>query len=513
MWLYVVIIVLLIFICVGILFYNNYQTSIKKEIHRSDAERSLLQGEIALMNEGRRIDFRDIQWEIKIKTGGQGEVWRGVWLMLPNRYVAIKKMKNFDVGGGSGSGSGNHQTPLSSWETEGGEGEASNLFAGIEGESKNIEEFRQELKLLMRLKPHERTVLFHGAGRVPGTGELFFVSEFMECGDLAEALKKRDASDNPMLSWETRSQIAADIAEGMAFLHSRKPPLIHRDLKSHNVLLRSDGRAKIADFGLSKFADLQQHAAARRSFVSEDESDSSILDPLDEMTGQCGTIPWMAPEVDTGKHEEYEIAKYGLKIDVYSFAIVLFELITCIPPWKREFGNFMAPIQKAVKEGRRPKLTQDEKEEAESNGAKILVLWMIKCWAQQPMERPNFKKILRALRHIECVSKMYEDDSVGEGRRRGGGITRFSSSSLTGFAGSINGGGRYLPPAFNNEDDDSSSSSERKRRNTDSREMELSLASSSGGGGGGGERKRAISFDMDIHGMSSGGVSFDQDSV
>ena len=502
-----VIIVLFIFFGIVIFFYNNYQKNIKKEINRSDAERSLLQGEIALMNEGRRIDFRDIQWEIKIKTGGQGEVWRGVWLMLPNQHVAIKKMKTFDAGG-SDSGSENHQTPLSRWETEGGEGEASNLFAGIEGESKNIEEFRQELKLLMRLKPHERTVLFHGAGRVPGTGELFFVSEFMECGDLAEALKKRDAQDNPTLSWEARSQIAADIAEGMAFLHSRKPPLIHRDLKSHNVLLRSDGRAKIADFGLSKFADLQQYAAARRSFMSEDGSVSSIVDPLDEMTGQCGTIPWMAPEVDTGNHKEYEIAKYGLKIDVYSFGIVLFELISCIPPWKREFGNFMAPIQKAVKEGRRPKLTQDEKEEAELNGAKILVLWMTKCWAQYPMERPNFKEILRALRHIECVSKNYENDSVGEGRRRGG-STRFSSSSLlAGFSGSINGGGRYLPPAFNN-DGDSSSSSERKRRNTT-----LSTSSGGGGGGGGGgERKRAVSFDVDVHACMSGGVIFDQDSV
>ena len=145
-------------------------------------------------------------------------MWRGVWLMLPNQYVAIKKMKNFDGGGGDG---GNHQTPPSSWEAEGGEG--SNLFAGIEGESKEQEEFRQELKLLMRLKPHERTVLFHGAGRVPGTGELFFVSEFMVCGDLSEALEKRDAQGNPTLSWKARSQIAADIAEGMTFLHSRKP--------------------------------------------------------------------------------------------------------------------------------------------------------------------------------------------------------------------------------------------------------------------------------------------------
>ena len=68
----------------------------KVEIHRSEAERSLLQGEISLMHEGRRIEGRDLEWEMKIGVGGQGEVWRGVWRMLPNQYVAIKKMKNFN---------------------------------------------------------------------------------------------------------------------------------------------------------------------------------------------------------------------------------------------------------------------------------------------------------------------------------------------------------------------------------------------------------------------------------
>merc|ERR1711871_1363900 len=101
----------------------------------------------------------------------------------------------------------------------------------------------KEISLLMRTR-HRRIVLFHGAGLLR-TGEIFLVSELMTGGDLAGLLMdaKRD------FRWSQRLLVARDIAEGMAFLHKRE--LMHRDLKSFNVLLDGKGRAKIADFGLS----------------------------------------------------------------------------------------------------------------------------------------------------------------------------------------------------------------------------------------------------------------------
>jgi len=294
------------------------------------------------------------------------------------------------------------------------------------------------------------------------------------------------------MSWKSRVQIAADIAEGMAFLHSRKPPLIHRDLKSQNVLLRSDGRAKIADFGLSKFC-LQVQQNARHT--TEGRTAGNSMDSMStDMTGATGTVKWMAPEVQTNpNNRDILTSKYGLAADVYSYGIVLFELVTSRTPWD-EFGPFRSQIERAVQAGKRPEVTEEEKGAARANDAKVLLDWMLLCWAQNPKDRPTFKAALRACRQIESVSKMYQEDSVGEGRRRGTidsiDSTRLSISPLAGFEGSINGGRRYLPPAFHGGEERS-------------RETEILSSSSSSGVGGGGERKRG-SFDMDINNMSSG---------
>ena len=127
--------------------------------------------------------------------------------------------------------------------------------------------------------------------------------------DLMTALSKHDPIKNANggllhhKNWSKRIQIAADIAEGMEFLHSRKPPLIHRDLKSQNVLLSSDGRAKIADFGLSRFTEVHQlqEAVRRKSFADsyENEGDGKECKSGDNisdsflMSGRRGSLLWM----------------------------------------------------------------------------------------------------------------------------------------------------------------------------------------------------------------------------
>ena len=110
--------------------------------------------------------------------------------------------------------------------------------------------------------------------------------------------------------------IAKDIAEGMAFLHGRQ--MIHRDLKSLNVLLDARGRAKIADFGLSRVSKQQRQSIAsyRASFVSSREGGdrTSVWDTVlenisyspTEMTGRQGTAAWMAPELEPMRHGSHE---------------------------------------------------------------------------------------------------------------------------------------------------------------------------------------------------------------
>ncbi|KAH0772089.1 hypothetical protein KY290_016070 [Solanum tuberosum] len=129
-------------------------------------------------------------------------------------------------------------------------------------------------------------------------GSLFLVYEYIENGNLGEHL--RGSSRNP-LSWSTRVQIALDAARGLEYIHEHTVPLyIHRDIKSANILIDKDFRAKVADFGLTKLTEV-----GSTSFH----------------TRLVGTFGYMPPEY----------AQYGdvsPKVDVYAFGVVLYELIS-----------------------------------------------------------------------------------------------------------------------------------------------------------------------------------------
>eukprot|EP00644_Phytophthora_capsici_P003500 jgi/Phyca11/507990/fgenesh2_kg.PHYCAscaffold_31_\ len=107
--------------------------------------------------------------------------------------------------------------------------------------------------------------------------------------------------------------MALDIAEALAYLHSRQPkPILHRDLKSRNILLDSTYTAKVADFGVSRYG-------ISHSLEGEDDDDD---DPVGQfaMTRSIGTSRWIAPEVLSGD------AQYSTAVDMYSFGVILSEL-------------------------------------------------------------------------------------------------------------------------------------------------------------------------------------------
>jgi serine/threonine protein kinase len=133
------------------------------------------------------------------------------------------------------------------------------------------------------------------------------ITEYMSQGTLRMYLNKKDPYS---LSSETILKLALDISRGMEYLHAQG--VIHRDLKSQNLLLNDEMRVKVADFG------------------------TSCLETACQATkGNKGTYRWMAPEMTKEK-------PYTRKVDVYSFGIVLWELTTCLLPFQG-----MTPVQAA----------------------------------------------------------------------------------------------------------------------------------------------------------------------
>ncbi|KAF4321798.1 hypothetical protein BBO99_00000687 [Phytophthora kernoviae] len=170
-----------------------------------------------------------------------------------------------------------------------------------------IRMFVREITLMGSLK-HERIVEFIGVAW-DSLRNLSAVTEYMERGDLRDvlrALKNQGNSVDHSFTWQGRKlTIALHIAEGLAYMHSLNPKLIHRDLKSKNVLLNSEYAAKLSDFGVS-----------RERLVAEDD-----VEPGPFMTPGVGTSFWIAPEVLLGKD-------YDERADIFSFGVVLSEIDT-----------------------------------------------------------------------------------------------------------------------------------------------------------------------------------------
>ncbi len=132
------------------------------------------------------------------------------------------------------------------------------------------------------------------------------VIEYIPKGDLMTSMSKFYNS--------TKINIAKDILRGLIYMHNRKPyPLVHRDIKTSNILLTESKGAKIADFGLAKFYNINKNISSDNLVSLESNYDKS------ELTNEVGTERYMAPEIgsDTG---------YNYKVDIYSCGIVFYEL-------------------------------------------------------------------------------------------------------------------------------------------------------------------------------------------
>jgi len=212
--------------------------------------------------------------------------------------------------------------------------------------------WRSEVSFLARLR-HPHVVQLLGAVFSPPTYCL--VLEFCDGGDLHDALQQPTPPGFVM-------RVARGVASGMAYLHSRG--VLHRDLKSANVLLDRHRQPKVTDFGTA--TDGVTNAQARRRGGA--------------LTAETGTYRWMAPEVINHEH-------YSRPADVFSFAMLLFELLSHEMPFA-DLPPVLAASATAL-ERRRPRLPE---------GTPVAVARLMEqCWEAEPTDRPTFEVIEQAL--------------------------------------------------------------------------------------------------------------------
>lgn len=220
-------------------------------------------------------------------------------------------------------------------------------------------QFTSEVALLFRLS-HANIITFVAACKKPPV--FCIITEYLAGGSLRKYLHQQEPYSVPL---NLVLKLALDIARGMQYLHSQG--ILHRDLKSENLLLDEDMCVKVADFGISC---LESQCGSAKGFT--------------------GTYRWMAPEMIKEKH-------HTKKVDVYSFGIVLWELLTALTP----FDN-MTPEQAAFavcQKNARPPLPP--------TCPKAFSHLISCCWSRNPDKRPHFDEIVSIL---EGYSESLEQD-------------------------------------------------------------------------------------------------------
>jgi len=364
-----------IILFVGIVFFLIYQTrkfnKLKEKFFRQNGgsilEQKLLQrkdssqiAHIFKENELRKAT-NNFDESLIIGKGGFGTVFKGE--LNDNRIVAIKKSKTID--------------------------------------ESQIEQFINEVDVVSQIN-HRNVVKLLGCcleTEVP-----LLVYEFVSNGTLSEFLRTQGKTDDQ--TWKIRLRIAADVAGALSYLHSAASiPIIHRDVKSDNILLDGTNTAKVSDFGASRLVPLDQTEIA---------------------TMVQGTIGYLDPEY-------MQTSQLTEKSDVYSFGVVLVELLTGEPfsfgrPEERRSlaMHFLSCLEKDnVFE-----VIQDGMWNEENNQEiKEVAVLAAKCLRLRGEERPSMKEVameLEGMRLMDKHSWINDDLNVEESRC----LLHESSSSL-----------------------------------------------------------------------------------
>jgi serine/threonine protein kinase len=248
------------------------------------------------------------------------------------------------------------------------------------------------------------------------------ITEFLEQGSLADILYGPTRLPAEIWTYELILACALQAARGMLYLHSHQPPICHRDLKSSNLVVDDHWVVKVTDFGMSRIVpekvqeqdkgigdddreslgrdstgDFSRHEGGSIMVTSSSSSISSTsrktvsssnprhsMSGAPEMTSNVGTTAWCAPEVFTASNR----ARYSVKVDVYSFGMVLWELWEKKRPFEELTSRF--DIMDAIRGGKRPLISDNT-----PPAYKALIQ---RCWHTEPSRRPMFHYIVRYLK-------------------------------------------------------------------------------------------------------------------
>ncbi|KAF9976044.1 hypothetical protein BGZ73_009203 [Actinomortierella ambigua] len=257
---------------------------------------------------------------------------------------------------------------------------AAKTFFGSESDFKE-HAIQREILLLQSLR-YRHIIQFYRTHEE--NGRIYILMELAERGSLARAISKGVLAHD----WPTKTRLASEIARGLAYLHQEK--VLHRDLKSSNVLLTRHMEAKLTDFGLAKIHSM--------SSVGNEPSRALV-----------GTLRWIAPELLFTSEKAY-----SPKSDMYSLGMVMWEMAAnCTKPFKDQEDNTLVALD--VCNGRREIVPEDTPPEYRK--------WIEHCWDQDPANRPDASDI--ALLYESLVNEAVEDDPLS--------ITSFESFLISSY--------------------------------------------------------------------------------
>ncbi|KAL4438701.1 hypothetical protein ABPG77_006305 [Micractinium sp. CCAP 211/92] len=296
------------------------------------------------------IPFGQLKVHELVGQGSFGQVYRATW--AGHTEVAVKLLIDKAPGGGS-SGS------------------------VVVASSPVLAAMEEEADLMLSLR-HPNCCAIVGVVTTPPC----LVTEYLSRGSLTDVLRsaRADEAAARALTWPLRLQMALDAAKGMAYLHGRSPPIIHRDFKSPNLLVDRSWTVKVSDFNLSKHL-----SESLRS------SSKAAMNPR-----------WLAPEVMQGERATQAA-------DVFSFAVVMWELLMWELPWSST--NPWQLVNQVTRGERLP--LPDSPEGLPGPPATRPTPAQLSeycdllrcCWAQSPAHRPPFGDVVDSLREMLAAAE------------------------------------------------------------------------------------------------------------